>query len=176
MNIAEKVKSTIRDVQDFPSPGILFKDITPVLHEPTLCNEVLQEFIKKFSSPPPDAIVSIESRGFMWGMLLAHHFQVPFIPVRKPGKLPYKTISQSYSLEYNTSVMEMHADALEKGWNVLIHDDLLATGGTASAAAKLVKKSEAHVLGFCFLIELSFLEGNKKLTDFTDNIFSLVSY
>lgn len=176
MNISEKLKSVIRDVKDFPSPGILFKDITPVLHEPKLCDEVLQEFVKKFSSPPPDAIISIESRGFMWGMLLAYHFQVPFIPVRKAGKLPYKTISEAYTLEYGTAAMEMHVDAIEKGWRVLIHDDLLATGGTASAVGNLVKKGGGEVLGFAFLIELTFLKGREKLTQFTDNIYPLVKY
>ena len=176
MDLSEKLKAVIRDVKDFPSPGILFKDITPVLHDPALCEEVLRHFVKEFEHSPPDAIVSIESRGFLWGMLLAHYFMVPFIPVRKSGKLPYKTISQPYSLEYGTSSMEMHVDAIEKNWKVLIHDDLLATGGTASAAANLVKKAGGEILGFCFLIELSFLKGRNKLTDYSTKINPVVTY
>ena len=176
MNLTEKIKATVRDVKDFPSPGILFKDITPVLHDPILSKEVLHAFADHFATPKPDAIISIESRGFMWGMLLAQHFKVPFIPVRKSGKLPFKTIKQPYSLEYGTSAMEIHVDALEKGWKVLIHDDLLATGGTANAAADLVKKSGGEVLGFCFLIELSFLKGRDRLLSHSQEVMSLVSY
>lgn len=176
MNLTEKIKATVRDVKDFPSPGILFKDITPVLHDPILSKEVLHAFADHFTAPRPDAIISIESRGFMWGMLLAQHFEVPFIPVRKSGKLPFETIKQPYSLEYGTASMEIHVDALEKGWRVLIHDDLLATGGTSNAAADLVNKSGGEVLGFCFLIELSFLKGRDRLLRHSKEVMSLVSY
>ncbi|MGK7390649.1 MAG: adenine phosphoribosyltransferase [Candidatus Cyclobacteriaceae bacterium M2_1C_046] len=176
MNLTDKLKATVREVKDFPSPGILFKDITPILHDPNLSKEVLDAFANHFSQPKPDAIISIESRGFMWGMLLAQHFGVPFVPVRKKGKLPYETISQAYALEYGTAAMEMHVDALEKDWKVLIHDDLLATGGTANAAAELVKKAGGEVLGFCFLVELGFLNGKEKLKKHSNNIQSLVSY
>lgn len=176
MDLSEKIKATIRDVKDFPSPGILFKDITPVLHDPKLCSKILDEFVRHFSSPKPDAIISIESRGFMWGMLLSQYFEVPFIPVRKAGKLPYDTIQQPYALEYGTATMEMHVDALKMGQRVLIHDDLLATGGTANAAAELVKKAGGELLGFCFLLELSFLKGREKLMKHSSEVVSLVTY
>lgn len=176
MSFTERLKSAVRNVKDFPSPGILFKDITPVLHDPKLCYEVLQEFVKSFPDEKPDAIISIESRGFMWGMMLAQHYNVPFIPVRKAGKLPYKTIKQAYSLEYGTASMEIHVDAIKPGWKVLVHDDLLATGGTAAAASNLVKRSGGEVMGFCFLIELSFLNGRDKLSGFNEKVISLAIY
>lgn len=176
--IIERIKATIRDVPDFPNPGIIFKDITPLLLDPQLCNDVVNEFVKKFSGNKVDAIVGVESRGFLFGMLLAQKINVPFITVRKAGKLPYKTISYEYDLEYGSAKMEMHADALKKGWNVMIHDDLLATGGTAAAAAELIKMQQANIAGFSFLIALDFLKGKERLSRFvkTDNIISLVNF
>ena len=162
MNIETAIKQALRDIPDFPKPGILFKDITPVFYDQKLCTRIVDEFIARFDTKP-DAIVGIESRGFLFGFLVANKLDIPFVLVRKAGKLPYKTVSIEYDLEYGTSKIEMHEDALQKGWNVIIHDDLLATGGTADAAANLVKKLGANVLGFNFVIGLDFLNGEKKL-------------
>lgn len=176
MSLEQKIKSIIRDVPNFPKEGINFKDITTVLKNPKLCSEIADGFIGSLKNKKIDAILCTESRGFFFGMLIANKMQLPLIPLRKPGKLPYKTISCEYDLEYGTATVEMHIDALEKGWNVLIHDDLLATGGTAEASAKLIKKQEANVAGFAFLIELDFLNGRKKLETYSQNIISLVKY
>lgn len=176
MNLEQKIKSIIRDVPDFPRQGILFKDITTILKDPKLCSEITDGFIERVKGARIDAIVSTESRGFFWGMLLANKMQLPLIPLRKPGKLPFKTISCAYDLEYGTAAVEMHTDALEKGWNVLVHDDLLATGGTAEASAKLIEMQQANVVGFTFLLELDFLAGRKKIEKYSQNIISLVRY
>ena len=175
MNLVEEIKKTIRDVPDFPKPGIMFKDITPILENQILCSGIVDGFIKEITQKP-DAIVGIESRGFLFGVLLANKLNVPFVMVRKAGKLPYKTINCEYALEYGTAKIEMHVDALKKGWNVLIHDDLLATGGTAEAAAKLVKQQGAKVSGFSFVVELAFLNGKEKLKTHSNNITCLVQY
>jgi adenine phosphoribosyltransferase len=134
MSIQERVKATVRDVPDFPKPGILFKDITPILEDPVLCREITIALSEAFRNTKIDAVVGVESRGFLFGMLIAQQLNVPFIPVRKAGKLPYNTIQHSYTLEYGTATVEMHVGALKPEWNVLVHDDLLATGGTAMAA------------------------------------------
>lgn len=176
MDLEQKIKSIIRDVPDFPKAGILFKDITTILKDQRLCTEIIDGFVENLKGTKVDAIVSTESRGFFFGMLLANRMQVPLIPLRKPGKLPYKTVSCEYDLEYGTATVEMHIDALEKGWNVLIHDDLLATGGTAQASAKLIVQQQAKVAGFAFLLELDFLHGRKKLEKYSQNIISLVRY
>jgi adenine phosphoribosyltransferase len=176
MTLEQKIKSIIRDVPDFPKKGIIFKDITTILKNPDLCGEIVNEFIEKLKGTKVDAIVSTESRGFFFGFLLANKMRLPLIPLRKPGKLPYKTISCEYELEYGTACVEMHVDALEKGWNVLVHDDLLATGGTAEASAKLIRQQGARVAGFAFLLELDFLNGRKKLERYSQNIVSLVRY
>ncbi len=176
MTIDQKIRSSIRDVPDFPKPGIMFKDITPILKDPKLCTEIVDGFIEKLKGMKLDAIVSTESRGFFFGFLLANRMGLPLIPLRKPGKLPYKTISHEYKLEYGTAKVEMHIDALQKGWNVLVHDDLLATGGTAEASAVLINRQNAHVAGFAFVVELGFLEGRKKLETYSQNIISLVKY
>jgi adenine phosphoribosyltransferase len=173
--ISEKLKQVIRDVPDFPKQGIIFKDITPVLTHAGLCNEVLDSFIKNLSFKP-DAIVGIESRGFLFGFALALRLNIPFIMVRKAGKLPYKKHSFEYTLEYGSAIIEMHEDALQPGWKVLIHDDLLATGGTAAAAASLIKMQQAEVAGFAFVIELPFLNGRELLKHHSPNVLSLVSY
>jgi adenine phosphoribosyltransferase len=176
MNLEQKIKSIIRDVPDFPKKGIIFKDITTILKNPVLCAQIVEEFANKLEGTKIDAIISTESRGFFFGMLMAYKMQLPLIPLRKPGKLPYKTISCEYDLEYGKATVEMHIDALEKGWNVMVHDDLLATGGTAEASAKLIRKQGASVAGFAFLIELEFLNGRKKLETYSQNIISLVKY
>lgn len=175
MNLEQAIKQAIRDIPDFPKPGIIFKDITPIFYDQTLCNKIVNEFIARMDVKP-DAIIGIESRGFLFGFLVANKLDIPFVLVRKVGKLPYKTVSVEYDLEYGTSKIEMHEDALKKGWNVIIHDDLLATGGTAAAAGDLVKKLGANVLGFNFVIGLDFLNGEKKLINHSKNITCLVHF
>lgn len=175
MSLESNIKAVIRDVPDFPKPGIMFKDITPIFHKQELCNEIVDGFIKVIG-PKPDAIVGIESRGFLFGFLLANKLNIPFILIRKAGKLPYKTHSYEYALEYGSAKMEMHVDSLQKGWNVLVHDDLLATGGTAEAAAQLIKQQGANVCGFTFVVELGFLNGKQKLNIHSNNITCLAQY
>lgn len=175
MNLEQAIKQAIRDIPDFPKPGIMFKDITPIFYDQKLCSRIVDEFIANFDQKP-DAIVGIESRGFLFGFLVANKLDVPFVLVRKAGKLPYKTVNHEYDLEYGSAKIEMHEDALRKGWNVIIHDDLLATGGTAEAAGNLVKKLGANVLGFNFVIGLDFLNGEKKLINHSNNITCLVHF
>ncbi len=168
--------STIRDIIDFPKPGIIFKDITPVLKDAKLCRSIVRELTENIAPEKPDALVCLDSRGFWFGLSVAMELGIPMIPVRKQGKLPYKTISQTYDLEYGTACVEMNEDALEPGWRVAIHDDLLATGGTANAAAQLIKRQGASVTGFHFLVELDFLEGRQVLQKHTANVQSLVVF
>lgn len=175
MNLQDSIKQTIRDIPDFPKPGIIFKDITPLFYDQKLCSRIVDEFIARFDHKP-DAIVGIESRGFLFGILIANKLGVPFVLVRKAGKLPYKTVNHEYDLEYGSAKIEMHEDALQKGWKVIIHDDLLATGGTAEATGNLVKKLGASVLGFNFVIGLDFLNGEKKLINHSKNITCLVHF
>jgi adenine phosphoribosyltransferase len=163
----------IRDIPDFPRPGIMFKDITPVLASPKAMRQVIDLFIEFAISKKPDIIVGIESRGFVFGMPLALEMNLPFVPVRKLGKLPYKTIHEEYELEYGKNSMEMHQDAIAHGNRVIIVDDLLATGGTASAAKRLVNRLGGTVEGFAFLIELSFLHGRLALGD--DDVLALIT-
>ncbi len=163
MNLEDKVKSIVRDVKDFPKPGILFKDITPLLAKPDLVKEITIEIARHFKDQKIDAIAAVEARGFIFGSILAQELRCAFIPMRKSGKLPYKTLKQEYALEYGTASVEVHVDSIEPGWKVLIHDDLLATGGTAGAAANLVKKLGGEIAGFSFLINLSFLSGEENL-------------
>jgi adenine phosphoribosyltransferase len=175
MTLEQNIKLVVRDVADFPKPGILFKDITPILENQTLCNQIVDGFISVIGIKP-DAIVGIESRGFLFGFLLANKLGVPFVLIRKVGKLPAKTISYEYDLEYGTAKIEMHVDSLKPNWNVLIHDDLLATGGTAEAAAHLIKQQGANVCGFTFVVGLDFLNGKDKLIKHSNNITCLVHY
>jgi len=174
--LEDKLKAVIRDIPDFPQPGIIFKDITPVLKDAALCREVVVEIAKQLEGTNIDMIAGIESRGFLFGMLLANYMNIPFIPIRKQGKLPYKTVSESYKLEYGQATIEMHEDAFEKGKNILIHDDLLATGGTVVAASKLIEKLGGHVAGFSFIISLDFLNGEGRLHRFSDKVVSLLRY
>lgn len=177
MLLSEKIKSVIRDVPNFPKPGILFKDITPVLANTALVHDITQNLVQEFKSQQFDAIVGIESRGFIFGSLLAYELELPFVPVRKAGKLPFHTLSESYDLEYGQATIEIHEDALKPGSKVLIHDDLLATGGTAAAAARLVKKLGAKEVAFSFLINLTFLKGdNILLQEFGVKPNYLISY
>lgn len=175
MSISEKIKTAIREVPDFPTPGVNFKDITPIFENSSLCKEIVQYFISSLSEKP-DAVIGIESRGFLFGFVLAYELGVPFILARKAGKLPYKTVRAEYTLEYGTSAIEINENSIKPGEKILIHDDLLATGGTASAAAELVKHHRASVIAFTFLIELSFLKGKEKLLQYSNNIICLTSY
>ncbi|AEW85035.1 adenine phosphoribosyltransferase [Flavobacterium columnare NBRC 100251 = ATCC 23463] len=163
-----------RDIQDFPKEGILFKDITPLLLSPSARHEVLEKLLSELKNIRIDKVVGIESRGFFFGMLLAQELNVGFVPVRKKNKLPYKTISASYELEYGEDVLEMHIDAIQKGEKVLIHDDVLATGGTAKAVCELVEKLGGEIVQCNFLMELTFLNGRKKLEG--KPLFSAVTY
>ena len=174
--LEQKIKNSIRDVHDFPKKGILFKDITPVFQDQQLCSEIITEFEKLISTNKIDAIVGIESRGFILGFALANKLNVPFIMARKAGKLPYKTISYEYELEYGSAKIEMQLDDIKPGWNVLIHDDLLATGGTAEAVAELIKMQKGNVAAFTFLIELKFLAGAERLKKHSDKIISVIGY
>lgn len=171
-----QLKQTIRDIPDFPKPGIVFKDLTPILKNPQLCLDITECFCKKISKMAPDALIALDSRGFWFGLMIAARLGIPMIPVRKEGKLPYKTISQSYDLEYGNAKVEMHVDALKPGWKVVLHDDLLATGGTAEAASKLVLQQGATIAGYAFMVELSFLNGRTKLNPFCQEVTSLVVY
>ncbi|MFH1729273.1 MAG: adenine phosphoribosyltransferase [Pseudomonadota bacterium] len=168
------IKNYIRDIQDFPKAGIVFKDISPILKSPEAFNETINIFEKRYKDQAISYIAGIEARGFIFGAALALRLGLGFIPIRKPGKLPYKTISQTYELEYGTDTVEMHVDAINEGDNVLIIDDLLATGGTAEACAKLIKKAGGKVHECAFVIELAFLKGKEKLKD--DNVYSIMSY
>lgn len=176
MTLEQRINSTIRDIPDFPKPGILFKDITPVLEDAVLSKDIVEHFANQLRPMKLDALVGVESRGFLFGMPIAIALQIPFITVRKKGKLPYKTVSYKYDLEYGSAEVEMHVDSIKKNWNVLVHDDLLATGGTATAAAELIKMQGANVAGFAFLVELSFLAGRKKLEFYNKNIINLVAF
>ena len=159
MRLTEKLRNTIRDVEGYPKPGIVFKDITPVLADAGLVRDIVSEIGRTFRRERVTAVAGIEARGFILGSLLAQDLGCGFIPVRKSGKLPFQTRRQQYELEYGTAEIEMHADAVKPGDKVLIHDDLLATGGTACAAGKLVRSFGGEVAGFSFLINLSFLPG-----------------
>jgi adenine phosphoribosyltransferase len=172
----QRLQAVIRDIKDFPKEGIVFKDITPVLKDPALCKDIVEALYQQFSSQKIDALVGVESRGFLFGVMLAQRLNVPFVPVRKAGRLPYKTVSFNYDLEYGSAVMEIHEDALAVGSRVLIHDDLLATGGTAVAAAELVKKIGGLVAGFAFIIELGALKGRNILQPYAVEIESIVVY
>jgi adenine phosphoribosyltransferase len=174
--LEQRIKSGIRDVPDFPKEGILFRDITPVLEDPILGNAIVDGFVDALHGRRIDAIAGIESRGFLFGMPLALKLGIPFITIRKKGKLPYRTVSYKYDLEYGSAEIEMHQDALRPGMQVLVHDDLLATGGTAAASAELIRMQGATVAGFSFLIELSFLQGVERLKPYGADIIRLVTY
>lgn len=177
MQLADTIKSLIREIPDFPRQGIAFKDLTPVLEYPQVSGEIASAIAGYFKDHRIDAVAAIEARGFLFGILLAQHLNIPFIPVRKEGKLPYKKINQKYNLEYGTASMEMHQDAIVPGWRVLVHDDLLATGGTAGAAALLVEALGGVVAGFSFIINLSALEGEKVLKErFACDTHYLIQY
>ena len=159
----DKVKSFIRDVPDFPKPGIVFKDITPILANNELFRTSVDVFLEHCRDKQIDKIVGIDARGFLFGAAVAYELRVGFVPIRKRGKLPYKTESATYSLEYGEAEMEMHVDGIAPGERIVLVDDLLATGGTSAAAATLIKKMGGKLLQAQFLIELEFLHGREKL-------------
>lgn len=178
MMLEDKLKQAVRNVPDFPKPGIQFKDITPVFLDAALCDEIAEHIISKFlhNHGKIDAICAIESRGFFIGILLANKLQVPLFPVRKQGKLPAKTKSFTYDLEYGSATLEIHTDVIQRGWNVMIHDDILATGGTAVAAAELVKSEGGVIAGFSFIATLDALGGKHKITPYSSNIVAITEY
>ena len=164
----------IRDIPDFPKPGIVYRDITPMLQNPGAMREVVKRFLEHLKDAEIDKVVGIQSRGFFFATLLAEKLNAGFVPIRKPGKLPYKTHRESYSLEYGVDTLEIHQDAIEKGEKILIHDDVLATGGTAAAACKLVENLGGEIVQCNFLIALDFLSGKEKLSKY--DVVSLFSY
>jgi len=171
---AESLKALIRDVPDFPKPGIVFKDITTLLKDPIAFRRSLDLFTALCGDHPVDAVMAIESRGFILGSALADRLGVGFVPVRKPGKLPAKTIRCTYDLEYGSDALEVHEDAFTRGQRVLVVDDVIATGGTARAAGDLARQLGATVTAYAFLVELGFLKGRAKLAG-TD-VLSLIRY
>lgn len=176
MDIQTQIRGAIRDIPDFPEKGIVFKDITPILQNTQLCGLMLDNMAEYYSDKNIEAVAAIESRGFMFGFPLALRLDVPFIPFRKKGKLPYEVVSFEYSLEYGTATIEAHTDAFKPNTRVLVHDDLLATGGTAGASAELIKKLNGEVAGFSFLVELAFLNGRANLAKYNAEIHNLISY
>lgn len=170
-----RLRAAIRDVPDFPQPGVMFKDITPVLADPALMHDAIEAMADLAGSKQVDKVVGIDARGFIFGALLAARLRCGFIPARKKGKLPWRTHTVDYSLEYGTASMEMHIDAIAPGEKVLLADDLLATGGTAGAALKLMQEMRAEVLGSVFFIELGFLHGRERVEPFGP-VRSVVSY
>ncbi len=170
MNLKEK----IRTIPDFPKKGIMFRDITTLLSDAEAFRHVIQHFLSRYRNRGITVVASAESRGFIFGSVLAYELGVAFVPLRKPGKLPFRKIRQDFQTEYSTDAFEIHEDAIKPGDNVLIVDDLLATGGTAKAAAELIEKLGGKVTGIAFVIELSFLHGREKLKSY--DVFSLVDY
>jgi len=168
------IKAHIRDVPDFPQPGILFRDITPLLKSPDAFADVIDRFAERYADQEIGAIVGIEARGFLFAAPLALRLGKPFVPVRKEGKLPFRTIKVNYSLEYGQSAVEVHTDAINEGQRVLILDDLLATGGTLAATAKLIEKTGGVVAGVAVVIELADLKGRDVLEGY--DVLSLVTY
>jgi adenine phosphoribosyltransferase len=168
------LKKYIRDIQDFPKEGIVFKDITPLLIDPKARKECLEILVSTVKDKKIDKVIGAESRGFFFGMLLAQELNAGFVPVRKPNKLPFDTISASYDLEYGTDSLEIHTDAIKKGDRVLIHDDVLATGGTAKAVCELVEQLGGVIVQCNFLMELTFLNGREKIAG--NEIFAAIKY
>ena len=162
-----ELEKHIRDIQDFPKEGILFKDITTLLQNPAAMQLCKKQLIQLVGDQKIDKVVGIESRGFFFGTLLAEHFNAGFVPVRKPGKLPHTKISEEYALEYGTDMVEIHTDAIKKGERVLVHDDVLATGGTAKAVCKLVERLGGEIVQCNFIAQIDFLNGKEKLQDYT---------
>ncbi|MEI7486061.1 MAG: adenine phosphoribosyltransferase [Chryseobacterium sp.] len=173
--LIKKLEDTIENIPDFPIPGIQFKDISPIFLDPKLYEDVIKDLVA-FSKGKVDAVCGIESRGYLFGIAIAMALEVPFILIRKAGKLPPPIISEKYDLEYGSAVIETREGQIKKGQRILIHDDLLATGGTTEAAAKLVEKQGATVTQFSFLIGLTALNGDEKLKKFNSEIYHILEY
>ncbi|TML80294.1 MAG: adenine phosphoribosyltransferase [Actinobacteria bacterium] len=171
---SELLRSRVRDVPDFPKPGIVFKDITPLLADPVALSRVIDELVVGLGRGTVDKVVGIEARGFIVAAPVAYHMAAGFVPIRKRGKLPWKTEQESFHLEYGEETIEIHADAVAEGERIAIVDDVLATGGTAAAAARLVERLGGTVVSMAFLIELAFLQGREKLEGY--DILSLLQY
>ena len=165
MDIVAELEQVVRTIPDFPKPGIQFKDITPILSDPILLHQAVEALAAPYQDDGITKVIGIEARGFILGAMLAHHLGAGFVPVRKRGKLPYETVTVEYALEYGADVIEMHIDAIEPHDRVLIHDDVIATGGTAAACYTLAHHSGAEVVGYAFLMELGFLGGRNVLQD-----------
>ncbi len=170
----KKIQNFIREIPNFPKEGISFKDITPLLQDPDAMRETVSLLVGMIGGVKIDKVVGIESRGFLFGTLLAERLNAGFVPVRKPGKLPYQTFTEVYELEYGKDTLEIHQDAIKKGESVLLHDDVLATGGTARAACNLIEKMGGKIVQCNFLTELSYLDGRKKLLNY--DVESLIIY
>ena len=170
------IQAFIRDVPDFPKKGILFKDITPLLQDPAGLKETISELARAVEPRTFDVVCGIESRGFIFGTALAHHLGKGFVPIRKPGKLPWKTESESYELEYGTDRIEVHVDAISKGEHVLLVDDLIATGGTAEAAVKLIETMGGKIVECCFVIDLPDIGGRARLEKLGQKVFALCEF
>lgn len=173
-SVLNNIRASIRDVPDFPKPGIIFKDITPLLREPELFKATVERLAGPFQRKGITHVASMESRGFIFGAPVAFVLGAGYVPIRKKGKLPHKTISHTYELEYGTDTLEMHVDAVDPSSRVLLIDDVLATGGTAKASCQLVESRKAKVIGLSFVIELEFLHGREKLRGY--DVTSLVRY
>ena len=174
-DLIERLEKTIQNIPDFPIEGIQFKDITPIFLNPKLYEDVIVD-LAKFSKGKVDVVCGIESRGYLFGIAIAVALEVPFVLIRKKGKLPPPFISEKYDLEYGSAEIEMRTNQIQAGQRVLIHDDLLATGGTTEAAARLVEKQGAKAAQFSFLIALKDLAGEKKLEKFTEEVYSILNY
>jgi len=172
--VAESLKAKIRDVPDFPEPGIVFKDIMPLLADPATLRETVDLLADWVGPREPDVILGAEARGFILGAALAYKLGCGFVAARRPGKLPWETVSASYALEYGENSLELHSDAIAHGQRVLVHDDVLATGGTAAAICSLAEQLGGEIVGVAFVIELTFLEGRKQLGDY--DVHSLIRY
>jgi adenine phosphoribosyltransferase len=168
------LKTRIRSVPDFPKKGIVFRDITTLLKDGEAFRRAVDEFYERYKGQRIDKVVSVESRGFIFGSALAQKLGAGFVPIRKPGKLPAETVREEYQLEYGKDAIEIHKDAITPGERILVHDDLLATGGTILAACRLVEKLGGNITGLCFLIELAFLHGRDRLKNY--DIFSIIQY
>lgn len=169
-----KITDYIRDIKDFPKEGVIFKDITPLLNHVEARNKALELLVQQLNGKKIDKVIGVESRGFFFGTLLAQELNAGFVPVRKPKKLPYSTISQEYELEYGFDTLEIHIDAISPGDKVLLHDDVLATGGTAEAVCKLIEKLGGEIVQCNFLMELDFLNGKEKLKNY--DVQALIHY
>jgi adenine phosphoribosyltransferase len=174
--ITQQIKTAVRDIPDFPKPGIIFKDITPILKDPVLCDNIVNAFVDQLKDTKIDVVAGVESRGFLFGLTLATKLGVPFIPIRKAGKLPFTIKQKAYKLEYGTAIIELHTDAFEPGQHILIHDDLLATGGTVTAASELIAEMGGVVAGFAFVVELGFLNGRERIAPISDKLVVLAEY